>query len=212
MMATIQKVRTAWKLYRYGIFSIFLNKLLSGYARFQTFLVYSFDLKTKPHFKSPSIFMKHVESHHDELFQKFRQKFPADEFVSRMQQKQQKCYVGVRNNEVVAYAWIAFDELYIEAINRTWPLGDDELFIYSCYVDKKSRGGGIYPAMLRKILYDHHQTGIYSRAYIGVNAENAGSIRGIDKAGFQMFNKIKYKKWLKREKWQVVEGPSYPEL
>lgn len=205
MMSTIQKIRTAWKLYRYGIFSILLNKLLLGYLRFQTFLFYSYNLKEEPLLKSPAIFMKRVESHQDELFQKFHQKFPAEEFVSRIQQHQQKCYVAVYDDEVVAYAWIAFEELFIDAINHSYTLGDDELFIYSCYVEKESRGSGIYPAMLRKILHDYHQVGTFRRAYIGVNAENAGSIRGIEKAGFRIYSKIRYKKWLTRERWKISQ-------
>lgn len=213
MKFSLHKVCTAWKLYRFGTFSILFNKLFSGYVKFQTFLLYFFDLDKKPPpviLKDPSLRIKKVEDDEDELFQKFRQKFPAEEFVNRINKKNRVCYVVLKGSEVVAYAWVAFEILFIDAINRSYALKPDEIFLYACYVDKNNRGSGIYPALLRNILNDYHETGTYSRAYIGVNSENAGSIRGIEKAGFKYFNKIRYKKLLSKEKWKISGNPPLP--
>ncbi|MEX0648128.1 MAG: GNAT family N-acetyltransferase [Balneolaceae bacterium] len=206
MKSTIERLRTGWKLYRYGIFSILFNKAMMGYIRLRTFILYSFDLKKEPAsfpLQDPSICIKRIENGHDELFRRFHRIFPAKEFITRIENRQ-VCYLALQEDEVVAYAWVAPDDLFIDDINRRFILGENEIFIHSCFVQKASRGYGIYPGMLRRILHDYHRLS-FRQAFIGVISENSGSARGIKKAGFKGCTNIRYFKLLNYENWRVEE-------
>lgn len=206
MISSFKKIVTALKLYKFGIVRILINKYFSGIFYYQTFLVYSYDLQNKEidHRENQDVTIKTIEDDSGDLVDEFRKKFPAEEFVKRFKQPDQKCYIALKDGEIAGYGWIAYNELFIESINYNFRMQDDEFFIYACYVPKDHRGEGIYPAMLRQILHDSKQQD-YREALIGVLSANAGSIRGIEKAGFERKDKLEYRKVLNKESWRGIE-------
>lgn len=213
MKSLFHKFRTAWKLYRFGMFRILLNRMGSGIFRSQNFLFYSFDLNSsvpKPELKDSAVNFHKIISISDPLFLKFRRKFPDEEFLLRIKQRGENCYLILYQDEIAGYGWVAHQKIFIDAVNRYYSLAPEEFYIYSCYVEKKRRGSGIYPALLRTILYEYQQEETWERGLIGVHSENYGSIHGIEKAGFQFSNKVQYLKFLKYEKWRFFKDRPVP--
>ncbi|MEX1161438.1 MAG: GNAT family N-acetyltransferase [Balneolaceae bacterium] len=154
--------------------------------------------------KREAVCIHKLKDEKDELFKKFHQKFPSKEFIKRIQDPHKTCYVALINEKVAGYGWVASKELFIDSLNYNFPLEEGEFFIFACYVPKENRGQGIYPEMLREILNDGIKRG-KERAYIGVSAANAGSIRGIEKAGFEQLRTVRYLQFLSMKKWAGLE-------
>ncbi len=72
-------------------------------------------------------------------------------------------------------------------------LGEKECEIGPCYTNTDFRGRGIYPKVLRFIMSDYDA----ETFYMTVHKDNASSIRGIEKAGFERCGGIKKSKFLK---------------
>lgn len=208
MSSGLKKLYDALRLYKTGIFRIFINKYFSGFFSSESMIIYNYNLQEKDEIKSgdnDQVVIKKIEQPQGLLFKKFRKKFPAKEFVSRLNQENKTCYIALSDGEVAGYAWVAINELFIDSLHYNYPMKKDELFIYACYVSKKNRGQGIYPEMLRFILNDSKKLN-FRCAYIGVSSSNAGSIRGIEKAGFEKSGKLRFLKVLSYEKLEGMEG------
>lgn len=64
------------------------------------------------------------------------------------------------------------------------PIRREEATIFGCWVLEPFRGRGIYPSMLKEIVNTYLKSGV-TRIYIDCKKWNYGSIRGIEKAGFE---------------------------
>ncbi len=211
MNSLMRKMFGAVRLYKFGIFKVILNRLFPETFTHHDYILYKYDLEGKVPYILPAkeaVTINRVENSEEGLFQKFRKKFPADEFLTRMRQSTQTAFIATINGEVTGYSWVAEKELFIESLNHNFVLNDDEIFIYACFVSRENRGKRIYPAMLHEILEEYNRRDKYRMAYIGVLAANKGSIRGIEKAGFIKDKMISYFKFFNREKWWEKECPS----
>ncbi|MEX0721661.1 MAG: GNAT family N-acetyltransferase [Balneolaceae bacterium] len=200
MNSQIQKLFDAIRLYKFGFINVFINKCFSRYITYHVYLIYKFDLADEV-IPQDQVIIKKVQNLRGELFKKFRKKFPSHEFLSMFNQQHNICYVAISDGEIVAYAWVAEKEFFIEGINYIYPLKKDEIFLYSCFVTRSHRGKGIHSAMINERLNDYIKDGRYTSAYVGVLSVNKGSIKGIEKAGFKKINKIRYVKLLNKEFW-----------
>lgn len=208
MNSLISKSLSLLRQYKLGIFSIILNRLFPGKFSYQNLVMYYYDLQkeiSETFAANKSVKVKKVQDPEDELFKQFCKKYPAQEFVSRIKKEKETAYIATKKGEIVAYAWVTEKELFIKAINYTYPLNNDEIFLYSCFVSRENRGEGIHLTMLYKRLKDYSKNSRYKTAYIGVVSANKGSIKGIEKAGFKEFNRIRYLKLLNKEKWWGLE-------
>lgn len=188
----ISKISGAVRFYKLGIFRVLLNRVAPQWLQFQTMILYKYDLaQFQPKDEVSAVPVFRIQKAQDELFTQFHKKFPAKTFINRLNNGRNTCYMAVWKNEPAGYAWAARRHLYMETLDYTFPLKPDELFIYSCYVEKYARGKGIYPLMLHKALQDHSES-MYRCAYIGVSSSNSASIRGIEKAGFKRYKKLSY--------------------
>lgn len=105
------------------------------------------------------------------------------------------CGVARLNSEVVSYCWVAFQQAEVGEINRTIKLRNNELYLYDAFTLPDYRGRGLFPALLTAILGFAKSQG-YSRALIFSLRENRPSVRGIEKAGFSLFQSIYFFKSL----------------
>lgn len=208
MSSFIRKSVGVLRQYQFGAFKILLNRLLPESFSYHTLLIYCYNLKTKvpdPPSPKPEVTIKKVEGPKDELFQKFRRKFPAQEFVSRINNEKETLYLATKDEEVVAYAWVTENTHHLSSINHTFALNKDEIFLYSCFVTRDHRGEGIHAMLLYERLQDYSQRNKYNMAYVGVLSVNKGSIKGIEKAGFKVYSRIKYVKLFGLERWWGLE-------
>lgn len=203
MNSLIRKSLDAVRQYKFGLFNIILNRLFPETISYQNYILYKYHLEepiADSSSATESVTIKKVENAEDELFQKFREKFPAAEFLSRIKNSNQTAFIATENGEIAGYSWVAEKELFIESLNHKFTLKDDEIYVYACFVPRDNRGKGIYPAMLHTILKSYRERNI-RLAFIGVLAANKGSIKGIEKAGFVKQRQIKYLKIFDYEKW-----------
>lgn len=105
------------------------------------------------------------------------------------------CGVAWSNSAVVSYCWLAFKQAEVGEINRIIKLRDNELYLYDAFTLPDYRGRGLFPALLTAILGFARSQG-YSRALIFSNSKNRPSLRGIEKAGFSLFQSIHFLKLL----------------
>src|SRR5690554_5833714 len=108
----LNKIADAFRLYKFGIFKIYLNKLLPKHLQFQHFLLYQKDLNNLDVYEPENnISFKRVNEVDDPLFVKFQERFPAAEFEKRIQQPDKICYIAFQNDDVAGYGWAAKQEL-----------------------------------------------------------------------------------------------------
>lgn len=189
--------------YKLGIFKLLLNRLLGDKVYYQTYLIYSYDLQKELPENTPAgqaVDIRRVRHVEDELFGKFQEQFPAPAFAARLTKETETLYVAIKNGEVVAYAWITEEALFVDEINYRYPLDSDEIYLYACFVSEAHRGEGIHTMLLYDRLKDYRNRG-YTRAYTAVIANNIGSIKGIKKAGFIKLTFVRYLKVLSKEEW-----------
>ncbi len=105
------------------------------------------------------------------------------------------CGVAWSNSAVVSYCWLAFKQAEVGEINRYIKLREKELYLYDAFTLPDYRGRGLFPALLTAIL-GHARSQGYSRALIFSNSKNRPSLRGIEKAGFSLFQSIHFLKLL----------------
>lgn len=67
--------------------------------------------------------------------------------------------------------------------------------IGNCVTSEAYRGQSIYPKMIARIAADALSRGV-KEVFIIVNTDNVASIRGIEKAGFELFATVKAKRFL----------------
>jgi RimJ/RimL family protein N-acetyltransferase len=99
-------------------------------------------------------------------------------------------FVYKKNGAVGHIGWI----YYKDDPNRIIALEDGEAEIKYCLTIERFRGKGLYPATLANMQRYLRNSGL-KRVFITVEAENAPSIRGIEKAGFEMAGKIRLVKF-----------------
>lgn len=207
----IKKLVNAFRLYRFGMFRIYINKLFPQYFQYHRFLIYRHHLNKITDVKArDDIQFAKITDIKDELFEIFRRQFPANEFRERLNNKKHECYVAMKEDEVAGYGWVAREQLFLDSVEKDFKLKKEEVFIHSCYVLQKFRGFGIYPAMLSNILQDCKEEGIKS-VFIGVDSSNNGSKRGIEKAGFEYWETLKFLKlagFRKHSSFKKHENPA----
>jgi hypothetical protein len=96
-------------------------------------------------------------------------------------------YVGSYSGKIVHESWVSFDTLLPSQF------GFDSRFpvIGYSHTLPTYRGRSIYPCVLNYILHDLRNRNISNNAYILVSPENKASIRGIEKAGFELVAHLK---------------------
>lgn len=107
---------------------------------------------------------------------------PAD--VLRRFAAGKRCYTGTVEGELATYGWVTFDEESIGELGLRIPLSPGEVYIWDCATLPAYRGLRLYPALLWHIINDLRSEGL-QRIWIGADADNLPSQKGIVLCGFQ---------------------------
>lgn len=94
------------------------------------------------------------------------------------------CYAGLLADEIVTYGWVTFDEESIGELGLKARLRAGEAYIWDCATLPAYRGQRLYPALLAHVLVELAAGGI-NRAWLGTDADNIPSQKGVALAGFQ---------------------------
>lgn len=112
-----------------------------------------------------------------------------------------ECYGAFIDNQLIHTSWVTDDDsISIEEIGDSLDLEVGECCVFDCNTLAEYRGCGAYPETLRHIAHCKKASG-YNSLYIYTLSSNASSIRGIEKAGFQLVD-IREAKARRRRFWR----------
>jgi GNAT superfamily N-acetyltransferase len=209
----LARIRQAWKTHGAAALpGLLLRKALAKVVRTETLVIYRHSLNDSTLLSlahNPSVRFVKIDRPNADLFDRLCSRYPERNFCQRMEHGGRQCFVAMREDRIVGYAWVASSNLYIDEIACTYPVATSEIFIYDCFIDDDCRGKGIYPALLGAVLQDHckRYSGL-ERACIAAVSRNRASIRGILKAGFVELTRVRYVECgqLFRKWWGLTPG------
>ncbi len=94
-----------------------------------------------------------------------------------------QCYTGKVDGKLATYGWVTFDKEDIGELGVSLHLQPGEAYIWDCATLPAYRGQLLYPALLSYILAELRASGL-RRVWIGADADNIPSQRGMVRAGF----------------------------
>ena len=100
-------------------------------------------------------------------------------------------YYAYKDGVCVHRSWVFEQKMRIHSL-VTEPLLENQVYIAWCETAAFARGLGIYPQVLSRIVQDYSAKQIF----IAVNKNNTASIRGIEKAGFELCRTYRIKRVL----------------
>ncbi len=96
----------------------------------------------------------------------------------------ERCYTAWVDGQLASYGWVSFDEEFIGELNLRLRLVPGEAYVWDCFTLPAFRRQGLYGALLAHILLELEKDAV-CRVWIGADADNAISQRGIARAGFR---------------------------
>ncbi len=96
-------------------------------------------------------------------------------------------YVALIDGDPVGYGWVATRTATIGVLGLTFAIPEGERYLWDFFTAPQWRGRGIYPRFLQAILSREEDA---TRFWIGYDAPNVASARGVAKAGFQVVVEI----------------------
>lgn len=102
-----------------------------------------------------------------------------------------KCFVGWSNGRPAHFTWI--QDAGVHQIRGTWrrdAVQPGDLWLYSARTAEWARGRRLLPAALATILREYKSRN-YQRALATIAEENVASIRGAERAGFVLSERIR---------------------
>ncbi|MBO7127393.1 hypothetical protein J6W78_07575 [bacterium] len=100
-------------------------------------------------------------------------------------------YYAYKDGVCVHRSWVFEQKMQIHSLVAE-PLLENQVYIAWCETAAFARGLGIYPQVLSRIVQDYSAKQIF----IAVNKNNTASIRGIEKAGFELCRTYRIKRVL----------------
>lgn len=117
-----------------------------------------------------------------------------------------RCFVVDDGSTFLHASWMTTARAWTSEIRGyiSPPLGD--AYVYESFTRPETRGRGIYPFALLSICAELERRQV-PRAWVGVEADNAPSIRAITKAGFEDAFEITFHRRLGRVQIDDLRGP-----
>lgn len=95
-----------------------------------------------------------------------------------------RCYAAWVSGALASYCWISFRDEWISELALHIRLDEGEAYIWDCATLPAYRGQGLYPALLSLSCGELRAEGM-RRIWIGADAGNTDSHKGIIRAGFR---------------------------
>jgi len=114
------------------------------------------------------------------------------------------CFAWLRGSEVLSNVWASCSPERVEEILQIVRPRSGEIYLFDAFTAPPYRGLGLYASLLSAALRHYRDRGL-KRALIFTTSENVSSWKGILRAGFSLFQVIRY--------WKVMrlciywEGP-----
>jgi GNAT superfamily N-acetyltransferase len=204
---------------------VLLCKMLPAGCKVETLILLRQSLQLPRSVPLPHLAAIHIQQLHspcDPLLRQLCGSWPAKTFAARLLTPGRYCWVALQGERIVGYVWVACFALPIDEIGWNYDPVPGECYIHDCFVEPDCRGAGLYPYLLARVLQDCKRpefllhSGLNSAlhsAAIGVIATNRASLRGIRKAGFAEYARIRHLQCGGRRWWwwrpaRAVSGPA----
>jgi GNAT superfamily N-acetyltransferase len=107
------------------------------------------------------------------------------------------CWLLIENDRILHASWATTSPAWTRELRAFFrpPAGD--LYTYESFTRPEGRGRGAYPIVLAHLCADAAGRGL-RRAWVGVEADNAPSLRAVAKAGFQPAFRVRFRRRLGR--------------
>jgi GNAT superfamily N-acetyltransferase len=129
----------------------------------------------------------------------------ARTFKSRLSE-QTNCWLIHGRGMVLHASWTTSGAAWTREIQRLFVAPPGAAYIYESFTRPEARGLGLYPLALGSIGEALAAEGI-ERLFVGVEADNAPSVRAITKAGFEPAFSVRYRRHLGRLTIDEADGP-----
>jgi len=207
----------ALRQHRSAVPLVLLRKLLPAWCRMETLILlqqYLHEPRPVPVPRLAALDIQLIHSINDPLLRQLCAVWPDKPFAARLAEPGRYCWVALQDERIAGYAWVACAALSIDEIGCDFNPVQGECYIHDCFVVPACRGAGLYPYLLARVLQDCStlDDSLHS-AVIGVVATNRASLRGIRKAGFSEFARIRHLQCGSRRWWwgrpaRAVSGPA----
>lgn len=174
------------------------RRLLPPVIEYSSVIFFATDMRTTntvQHDTDQTVSYRTFDTPAGSIMRSLCSEFPDHSFEIRMQNKDQKCYVAMINDEPVGFGWVTEKDCPVNEVHMTLPIAKNQFYIYDCFVYPSHRGRGIYRRLLNGIVSDclSQRAGASSiTGCICVVPENTASIRGVQAAGFRKIAQIRY--------------------
>lgn len=101
------------------------------------------------------------------------------------------CISAEMHGDLVFLAWLAFNEAYVDELERTLRVGSGSAYLYDAYAVPEYRGLGIAPRAVEEAFNYVYERGII-RVYTCVRHNNFPSLRAVHKLGFRKIGTITF--------------------
>ncbi len=109
--------------------------------------------------------------------------------IERRLGRGERCFSALHRGRVVSYCWFSQARVGIEEVGLNVVVQPDEVYLYDAFTLPPWRGRGLYPALLTRMVKEAMEMGC-QRAMIFTVEDNLPSRQGIEKAGFELFQRI----------------------
>jgi ribosomal protein S18 acetylase RimI-like enzyme len=130
--------------------------------------------------------------------------------IARRFELGKRCYAGFHCDDIVTYGWVTFDEESIGELGLTARMRPGESYIWDCGTPPAYRGQRLYPALLSHILKELASEGI-RRAWLGTDADNLPSQKGVALVGFQPILDVGFTRSLTGDTMWIRQRPNVSE-
>jgi GNAT superfamily N-acetyltransferase len=179
----------------------YLRRLIKLYIFFnQKLIIYRKSLKNSLSTIKPEIEVHSCMANQRDIPKLVHVTGLASKAVEQKFKNGELCFVAKKEEEIIHYSWICFGSIYINEIEKEERFSDSTPIIYNVFTLPQYRGKKIYPYILSQEFKYLAQEG-HSYVYIYTSANNKASIRGIKRAGFEVWQIIRYIKILGIKKY-----------
>lgn len=113
-----------------------------------------------------------------------------------------QCYLVLEEGRILHASWATTRVAWTSELRAYLLPPPGDAYVYESYTRPETRGRGIYPFALANICAELGSRGV-RRIWIGVEPDNAPSVRAISKAGFGEALELPFR----RERFKITLGP-----
>ena len=113
-------------------------------------------------------------------------------FVSRLSDKS-ICYLVRDGERILHSSWVSLHAAWTRELRGYVVPPPGDAYVYESFTRSDARGRGVYPFALRGMRADLASKGV-GRVWVAAEADNAASLRAIEKAGFEEHYRLAYRR------------------